>query len=294
MKTLFIKKTLFTQLFEIKAPTSGAFFIGLRSFVGRIGRLPRTVSLFVLYPAALWAADDCALTASQRDTTTLVSVAQVIDGDTLRLTDRRLVRLVGINAPEIDHETGNSQPYAEQARDYVKGLLRNQIQVRLLPDEDRKDRYGRELAHVYFPNGENLEAKILRQGYAMALVIPPNLQNITCYREAELTASKARRGLWSDRAYRPRDAATLNRNDSGFHLITGTVSRIGESKKSLWLELGNKAALRINKKDLHYFQSLDPKTLLHQKLVVRGWLRPYKERMIMQLRHPVALDIQPQ
>ena len=46
-----------------------------------------------------------------------VTVKQVIDGDTVILTDGRHIRLIGINTPEIRHNNHKPEIGAEQARD---------------------------------------------------------------------------------------------------------------------------------------------------------------------------------
>src|SRR5690606_11632579 len=45
-----------------------------------------------------------------------VQVKQVVDGDTLRLTDGRRVRLVGINAPELSGAQRTPEAFAEASR----------------------------------------------------------------------------------------------------------------------------------------------------------------------------------
>ena len=49
----------------------------------------------------------------------------------MRLADSRLLRFVGINTPEIDHEKGKSEPLAEAARDLLVRLIgpRKQINI---------------------------------------------------------------------------------------------------------------------------------------------------------------------
>ncbi|MHB8822818.1 MAG: thermonuclease family protein, partial [Pseudomonadaceae bacterium] len=46
------------------------------------------------------------------------AVAQVIDGDTLRLTDGRSVRLIGLNTPELGRKGRAAEPLADAARSH--------------------------------------------------------------------------------------------------------------------------------------------------------------------------------
>lgn len=53
-----------------------------------------------------------------------VAVRQVLDGDTVRLSDGRSVRLIGINAPELGRKGRPSEPYAEAARQRLQALIK--------------------------------------------------------------------------------------------------------------------------------------------------------------------------
>jgi micrococcal nuclease len=45
-----------------------------------------------------------------------VTVKRINDGDTVQLADRRLVRYIGVNAPEINHEHNTAEPFGFEAR----------------------------------------------------------------------------------------------------------------------------------------------------------------------------------
>ena len=72
--------------------------------------------------------------------------------------------------------------------------------VRLDFDVGRRDQYDRLLAYVYrgdmFVNRE-----MVRQGMAVALVIPPNVKHVEVIRAAVDSARKERRGLWRTDAF---------------------------------------------------------------------------------------------
>ena len=50
-------------------------------------------------------------------------VTYVYDGDTVKLSDGRSLRIVGIDTPEIGRNDRPSQPYAEAARRMLRELL---------------------------------------------------------------------------------------------------------------------------------------------------------------------------
>ena len=56
-----------------------------------------------------------AATAGCGNSNLWIEVKDAVDGDTLRLTDGRLVRYLGIDAPEIDHKTGRADPFGHAA-----------------------------------------------------------------------------------------------------------------------------------------------------------------------------------
>src|SRR5690606_5958204 len=80
-------------------------------------------------------------------------VAQVVDGDTLRLRDGRTVRLLAINAPELANDGNPEQPLARASREAVVAFIAGTEFVQLSFESRRADRYGRILAHVTHPSG---------------------------------------------------------------------------------------------------------------------------------------------
>lgn len=76
------------------------------------------------------------------------AVAKVIDGDTVELENGLHVRLLGIDAPELGRYVPEFEPQGAAARDYLKQKIGAQP-VRLEFTEDRIDRHGRLLAHLY-------------------------------------------------------------------------------------------------------------------------------------------------
>ena len=116
---------------------------------------------FLLGFSATLVADD-ACNARHIDET--VSVTKVFDGDTLRLADKRVLRFIGINTPEIDHKHGQTEPLAETARDELIRLIGRKKQVNIQYGSEQKDRHGRLLVHVFAIDGTNIQQSLLRQG----------------------------------------------------------------------------------------------------------------------------------
>jgi len=120
-------------------------------------------------------------------------VVSVRDGDTITvlIDDRReQVRLIGIDAPELDQV-----PWGVQARDALRGLVDGKT-VRLETDVTVRDQYKRLLAYVYV--GEMLvNLEMVRQGEAVIYTVPPNVAYVDDYRKAQAEAREAGRGVWN-------------------------------------------------------------------------------------------------
>jgi len=221
-----------------------------------------------------------------------VKVKSVHDGDTIRLETTEKLRLIGVDTPELGHNNQKPQPYSWEAKKQLTQLLHQQHnQVKLRYDVQKKDKYNRLLAHLYLNNGVSISEWLLEKGLATALTVPPNIWQLSCYKAAEKRAQVAKRGIWSLPIYQPIESRTLQDGQKGFRLVRGKVVRIGYSKKSVWLNLTGKMAIRIDRKDLSYFQQLNPETLMGKTIISRGWLYSHKGEARMRIRHPAALEV---
>ena len=90
-------------------------------------------------------------------------VAAVVDGDTIELADGRRVRLVQIDAPELDER----ECYAEESANVLGRLIPPGTNVTLEADPllDQVDRYGRLLRYVR-KGRVNVNVALVRQGAA--------------------------------------------------------------------------------------------------------------------------------
>lgn len=215
----------------------------------------------------------------------------VIDGDTVVLKDKRHVRLIGINTPEISRNEHPSETGAVKARAELIKLLQAQPAIRLLYGQERYDRHGRTLAHLFLNNGTNIQAELLKSGLAMPLRIPPNLLYADCYNLVSQFAKEHGQGLWALSRYKIRDVSSLNGSEKGFFFITGRVNRISNSQSAVWLNLNNNVAIKISRNDLRYFNSTQLGSLKDEVIEVSGWLYSHKGQLRMRLRHPLDLNL---
>jgi micrococcal nuclease len=125
-------------------------------------------------------------------------VSRVVDGDTIRIDGGQLVRLIGVDTPEVQGPYRDAECFGEQASQHTEGLLPPRTDVRLVFDVGHRDRYDRLLAYVYRSSDDLfVNASLVRNGYANVLTIPPNVRYAARFRRLERAARAAGRGLWS-------------------------------------------------------------------------------------------------
>ncbi|HID60815.1 MAG TPA: thermonuclease family protein [Hadesarchaea archaeon] len=102
----------------------------------------------------------------------IATVDYVVDGDTINLQGGEKVRLVGVDAPETSPSEGS------KAREFIENFCPPGVVIGLdVDDLNQIDRYGRTIAVVYAKIEGfwvNLNAELLRRGYAKIMFIPPS------------------------------------------------------------------------------------------------------------------------
>jgi micrococcal nuclease len=219
-----------------------------------------------------------------------VQVSYVFDGDTVKLSDGRRVRFIGINTPEIGHHEVLTQPYAEAAKKSLQEALKTGGNVLSLQyGRERQDHYGRLLAHAYLSNGENVAILLLRQGHATTVVVPPNTSAADCYQLVEHEARSARRGLWQLASYQTQDADSLPADTRGFRLVRGQVAGIHRTRHQVRIALKGTLTARVSNADLVNFKPDYLENLVNHTVELRGWIRPERDGLGIRVRHPAAL-----
>lgn len=225
-----------------------------------------------------------------------VSVQRVVDGDTLRLSDGRSVRMIGLNTPELGKQGRSDEPFAVAARKRLEALVADSGgRVGLQPGQQAKDHYGRTLAHVYSTNGTNLEAQMLADGLGFQVAVAPNVDLVACQQAAERSARQAGRGLW-------RQSPVLKAEQirtSGFAVVSGRVSKVQRNRGGIWIELQDSVVLRVAPNLVGQFDSARLQTLKGRQIEARGWvvdrsrrggLKPGQPRWLLPLTDPSMLQ----
>lgn len=308
LSTLVSKKSLIPVAVLIASPSvSAAVLVAPRNNRCRLQpklmqQSPKTpVSLFtgvflcLLFPSVVLA--ECG-----HPETPLVAVAKVQDGDTLKLTDGRSVRVLGINAPEITVGQKRGQPLGREslasARQFV---ARTGGEVRLGFDAEKRDHYGRWLAHVYDKSGRSLAAEQIRSGMAFQISVPPNRNQEACLSAIESNVRKTPAGVWRDSYWSSFPSTSLTLADTGFRLVRGKVTRV-DVNSSVWIEFDGDLVAQIKKPDWQAFGRKDWSSLVGKTVEVRGWIgtrknqgNPHGKRrfkaLVMGVRAPSSLKV---
>ena len=118
-------------------------------------------------------------------------VDRIIDGDTFELTDGTRVRLIGIDAPEIDEYC------SEHARQRLISLISGKT-VYMEKDVSEIDQYKRLLRYIYV-GATFVNFRLVYEGYAWAVTYPPDIKYSSQLADAEKSARDNNRGcLWND------------------------------------------------------------------------------------------------
>ena len=167
--------------------------------------MPESRRLILLPVLALFTAGTAACPLGESDPVERAEVVFVNDGDTLELADGRRVRLLGVNAPEIDHDAPRrSDPLALEARNTLSALFPKGTPGLLRLDEEQRDRYGRLLAHLYTMDRLSVAEILLERGLAVTRWCPltAGRRTATCKRKAVPGAARPGCGAKRKR-YRP-------------------------------------------------------------------------------------------
>lgn len=162
-----------------------------------------------------------------------VAVKRIADGDTIELADGRLVRYIGVNAPEVNHERNTAEPFGLEARMRNAELVGGH-RIRLELDVERMDAYGRMLAYVFLPDGSMVNEKLLRSGLSYCLYKMPNVKYDSRLLKAQRDAMQAKLGMWRD-WQETKGRYVGNRNSRRFHLANcPEVKRISPQNRILF------------------------------------------------------------
>jgi endonuclease YncB( thermonuclease family) len=163
----------------------------------------------------------------------IVGVAHVVDGDTISIGETR-IRLEGIDAPEAGQTCKRKWIGYWSCGSAATNALAALIESKTVTCEGRGlDKYGRTLA-VCFVDGEDVNARMVRQGYAWAFV-----KYSASYVKEEMEAKAKSLGIWQGDAvpaweYRHQRWTTVERQAPSGCAIKGNITKHGKIYHMPW------------------------------------------------------------
>jgi len=131
----------------------------------------------------------------------------VLDGDTVILDSGTVVRVLGVDAPEIAHEGKTAQYYGQEAKSALAGMVMGKILHVEVPD-GKRDRYGRALGVIFTDGDVSINEALVADGaafYYWHRDVPKDLAERLVV--AQRRSIKRGKGFWPKIAALPRPAA---------------------------------------------------------------------------------------
>ena len=215
------------------------------------------------------------------------AVAQVRDGETLRLDDGRMLRLIGALAPragDVGAPPG-SWPPENKTRAALAALVEGRT-ITLWHEATRLDRYGQILAQVTIGTGTDavwVQGALVSRGLARAYGRPGMDACTDALVRLERPARDGALGLWSNAAYRLREAGSgddLVRATGNFHVVSGTVDRVSRGQGEVYVSLAPRGsrggsyafAAVVPARGAALIGGTEPRALKDRRVIVRGWI----------------------
>lgn len=219
----------------------------------------------------------------------LYQVEKVYDGDTIMLKGGKPVRLLGVNTPEIQSRVRNEEPGGVAAKKWLQNLLQEK-EVFLEYDQEQKDKYKRQLAHVFLPDGKHINLALLENGLGTLSIIPPNLRYSDKLIQAQQHAEKKKLGIWAMPEYQPHSIMQIADHTRGWQRFTGSPVSVKTNKKYTRLIFSGKIDVRIANSHIKLFPEVS--TYVGKSLEIRGWVTRSKDHYTILVQHPGSLIVQ--
>ncbi|MCO7224482.1 thermonuclease family protein [Pleionea sp. CnH1-48] len=219
---------------------------------------------------------------------TRAQVTKVIDGDTLLLTDGRRLRMLYVDAPELNTATKkHAEPYARSAKSWLQKRLPKGSTIYLAVGQRKRDRFKRVLAQVYDLERRYLAAELLDAGLAQLIKIPPDNYPPQCLVDAEKQARIHKKAIWNSKLTAPIAASQLKGAERKV-IVEGRVSRRWQKGKRYYLMLDKRLLVSFEHSEL-FAASLYEKAQKDSRIVLRGFAYRHGRQWRMKIKH--AADV---
>lgn len=187
-------------------------------------------------------------TAQALDGLEAVEVAQVVDGDTIRIMKdgkKVTIRMIGIDTPESVHpDKSKNTVFGDKASDYTKACFTEGQTIYLEKDVSDTDKYGRLLRYIWLEkpddtqNEEEIREKmfnaiVVSDGYANAYYYAPDTKHYELFSQLEWEAYIAQAGLWSENGLNDENVKAKENQEKSINDLQEGIVYIGNknSKK---------------------------------------------------------------
>ncbi len=233
-------------------------------------------------------------------------VEHVIDGDTVVLRGGRQVRLVGTQAPKLPLGRPGfaTWPLADEARARLEELVLGRS-VRLAYGGLRRDRHGRQLAHLFLNDHQGkdpaplwVQGTMVGEGLARVYSFSDNRACVAELLALEVRARAAHRGIWALPYYAIRPASrpgALASLAGTFQLVEGRARLAARRGRWIYINFGREywrdftIAIPSRAWKLFSKAGFSLTGLQGKRLRVRGWLELRGGPMI-EADHPGQIE----
>lgn len=206
-------------------------------------------------------------------------VTAVYDGDTIQVRfksgKRKKIRLIGIDAPEIDDSREKAKFLAFMAKRFTFFHLYRK-EIKLSYDWQLEDKYGRLLAYIWSEREGLFNKFILKQGFASVFLHFPFRNDYRKgFKEAEREAQKFERGIWKKGSYPSISVIKADEYIGRIVSVVYTCYELDIERKFLFLRSsGGEFSALIPRENISIFPGME--SFRGKTLSVTGFLEEYK------------------
>jgi micrococcal nuclease len=221
-------------------------------------------------------------------------ITAVYDGDTVKVRfengQERRVRLIGINAPEIDASSEEAKFKAQMAKRFAFFYLYRKT-VKLSYGWEMEDKYGRLLAYIWTEKQGLFNKFILSEGFAAVFLNFP-FEYREEFIEAEREARKFEKGFWKKGPY-----PSVSVKDTKAYLgqlisVKYRCSGVQVKGKFVFLYSGEEFSTLVPLENVSLFPEF--KSFEGKILRVTGFLEEYKGKPQIVAFFPMQIKIEKQ
>ena len=128
----------------------------------------------------------------------LYQILEVVDGDTVKISEIGTLRLIGIDTPETKDPRKVVQCFGKEASENAKKLLSGQkVWLEFDESKSKTDKYGRTLAYIFREDGYFYNLEAVKNGFAHSYREYPH-PRLDEFNLAEKQAREGKIGFWAD------------------------------------------------------------------------------------------------